>query len=52
MNWATIAILFFFGVNLGLVMAWHGKKSKHNAWAALVATIIECVLIYYSGGFQ
>lgn len=50
---ATIILLFMMAMGLGMSIAKHGKeRTNENAWATLIAVVIQLILFYYAGLFD
>lgn len=50
--WAIITLICLEMVGLGITIADHGKETKHNAWATIIALIIQWTLLYFAGIFD
>ena len=51
---ATIILLAIMFVDFGIHLAKHGeyRDDRYNAWIALIALIINIVLLYFAGVFD
>lgn len=54
MNWASITLVVFVFLNLGIHLGLHGKTrvQKIDFWSALLSGAITMTLYYYAGVFN
>lgn len=51
MHWPQIVLIFIAAINNGIDIQRHGepKTGKHNAWEAMIRTIIIAALLWFGG---